>query len=155
MITGNFWDGMPSLSKTCNNVSRETSKKPIDNINQYVYNKVSFFSGGFIMNKVTKIKDTIDTFSVYQIILCAGYCKTIAKDLESIAYEIEEDHREYNTPIMNFLSFFCFLNSIKKGGDLDSLCDSLDLSDFVKSEIQDKIQSVKLVDYSKVFDLFN
>lgn len=107
------------------------------------------------MNELTKIKDTIDTFSVYQIILCAGYCKTIAKDLESIVYEIEEDHREYNTPKMNFLSFFCFLNSIKKGGDLDSLCDNFELSDFVKSEIKDKMQSVKSVNYSKVFDLFN
>lgn len=107
------------------------------------------------MQQIINTNDTIDTFSVYQILRVEGYSKTISEDLESIAYEIDEDHREYNIPKMSFLIFFRFLDNVKKGGDLDSLCDNFDLSDFVKSEIKDKMQSVKAVNYSKVFDFFN
>ena len=107
------------------------------------------------MQQILNINDTLDTFPVYQILLCAGYSRFRAKAIESIAYEIDEDHREYETPKMTFLSFFHFLDTVKKGGDLSSLCDDLNLSDFVKSEIQDNIKSVKAVNYSRVFDLFN
>lgn len=94
--------------------------------------------------------DTIDTSTVYQILLYAGYSETVSKGIKNIAYEIDEDHREYKIPRMSFLTFFQFLNSVKHGGDLTVLCDTYELSDFVKSEIKDNIKSVKAVNYSKV-----
>ena len=92
---------------------------------------------------------------MYQILRVAGYSKTISENIESISYEIDEDHREYKIPKMSFLTFFRFLDNVKKGGDLTALCDTYELSDFVKSEIKDNMQAVKSVNYSKVFDFFN
>lgn len=107
------------------------------------------------MQQIINTNDTIDTFSVYQILRVVGYSKTVSKNIESIAYEIDEDHREYNTPKMSFLTFFRFLDNVKKDCDLTALCDTYELSDFVKSEIKDHMQSVKTVNYSRVFDFFN
>lgn len=107
------------------------------------------------MKQIINSNDAIDTFTVYQMLRCAGYSRTISENIKSIVYEIEEDHREYKTPKMSFLTFFRFLDNVKKGGDLTVLCDSYELSDFVKAEIKEKMRSVKAVNYSKVFDFFN
>lgn len=103
------------------------------------------------MKQIINSNDTIDTFTVYQILRCAGYSKTISENIESIAYEIDEDHRQYKTPKMSFLTFFRFLNNVKIGSDLNVLCDAYEVSDFVKSEIKDNMQSVKSVNYSTLF----